>query len=160
MGTPNNKGMSFFPSAKPSTSKEAKELVHQKIISEAREVGSVVPVSIVSFNFDEPLRAVILRGSKISVMQLFIPTSAHDRVMKELENNKHFRNGIYSDEETELGKSSYIVRVDSKHWRALSAHLVDIGFNTHGIMFGIGDKADFNYSPSVELMDVLNAGAV
>ena len=80
--------------------------------------------------------------------------------MKELENNNHFQNGIHIEKETKLGKCSYVVATDSKHWKALSAHLVNFGFNTDGFMFAIGDKADFNYLPSDELMASLNSGVV
>lgn len=155
-----NKGASFSPTGKFLQNDEIKDLIHQNIVTEASEVGSVVPVSILSWDFDEPLRAVILHGSKSSILQFFIPSSVHDRVVKELDSYKHFQNGIHIDKETKLGKCSYVVATDSKHWMALSAHLVNFGFNTDGFMFAIGDKADFNYLPSDELMASLNSGAV
>lgn len=80
--------------------------------------------------------------------------------MKELESNKHFQNGFHIDKETKLGKSTYVIASDSKHWMSLSTHLVNFGFSTDGIMFAIGDKADFNYLPSDELMASLNSGVV
>lgn len=137
-----------------------KEMLHEQIVISASEVGSVVPISIWTTIMDEPLRAVISHGSEFSTLKIFIPASARSRIVEELENNTHFNNGIYLENDRCEGEASYNTALTSKYWKALSAHLVDISLNLKGFMFGIGDKADFTSTPNSEFLSKINSKEV
>lgn len=143
-----------------TTLEEIKDKLHKQIVVSASEVGSIVPISIWTTIMDEPLRAVICHGTEFSTLKIFIPASARSRIVEELENNTHFNNGIYLEDDSCEGEASYNAALTSKYWKALSAHLVDISLNLKGFMFGIGDKADFTFTPSSEFLSKLNSKEV
>lgn len=145
---------------KPVTKHEFKELIHEQIVMKASEVGAVVPISILTADINNPIRAVILRGRQSSMLTIYLPAGSENLLVAEIENGTHFKKGLYLEDGILPGERSYNVSMADPHWKALSAHLVDIAFNLNACIFGIGDKADFTCNPSPALMKELMGEAL